>query len=275
MIPVQKFSTTSNDTNTLCAILKEFGVVKVDGFLSDTEIYNLLSETRSAITNYKNYKNPYGNCARFSFQEISKELSISRDLIEGEHLDILPKEFNYTRAMFQRDFFKQLISEYIGKNAGYMEVIVFTRDCIPDSKAVYGLLHFDRRHQLKFIFYLNDVDKENGAFGCIPASHMYGEELYYKAWGKLLDLQPAMKNEIDKRALNISEDDVQYKKISCVLEHIDFRKEGMTDFEKVFVDGTAGSLVIFDTHLLHFGGKVNSGKERWTLKGHTFAFVNN
>jgi hypothetical protein len=274
MISIEEFTTKSVKVETVDQILKKWGVVKIESFLTKKEIDGLLSETSLAVTNYKNYKNPYGKCARFSLQDISDDLSISRDLSEGDNLKVLPKEFKLTGEMFQRNFFKQIVEKYIGYNAGYMEVIVFTQDCIPDAKAVYGLLHFDRRHQLKFIFYLNDVNGDNGAFGCIPASHKYGEDLYYKAWGKLLNLESSMKHRIDKMALSVSEKEARYKKIPCVLEHVDFRKEEMSHFEGVFVTGAAGSLIIFDTHLLHFGGKVKDGKERWTLKGHTFAYIN-
>jgi hypothetical protein len=274
MKKIQEFFTRNKDISVLSNLLKEYGVVKVESYLTKREIKKLLKETQTAISNFKNYKNPYGNCARFSLEKIASELSISRDLFEGEHLDILPNEFVLTRQLLERKFFAELIGEYIGVNAGFMEVIVFTQDCISDVNAVYGLLHFDRRHQLKFIFYLNDVDGENGAFGCIPGSHKYGEYLYYKAWAKILNLEPSQKSEIDKRALNVAEDEPLYKKIPCILEHVDLKGEGQPNFEKIFVEGVAGSLVIFDTHLLHFGGKVFQGKERWTIKGHTFAFVN-
>jgi hypothetical protein len=274
MTAIKDFTVDKAETKTVSKLLNAYGVVKIESYLTAVETEKLLGETKTAISNFKNYKNPYGNCARFSLEKLSGELSVSRDLFEGEHLSPLPGEFGLTSEILEREFFSELIKEYIGENAGFMEVVVFTQDYIADVKAIYGLLHFDRRHQLKFIFYLNDVDKENGAFGCIPGSHKYGEDLYYKAWGKILNLEPSQKKEIDKKALSVSEDEPRYKKIPCVLENIDFKDEGYPNFEKQFVEGAAGSMIIFDTHLLHFGGRVNEGKERWTIKGHTFAYVN-
>ncbi len=274
MTTISDFSVSHPDVRVISKLLDKYGVARIENYLTVSEVTDLLNETRYAVSELANYKNPYGECTRFSFQEITAELSKSRDLLTGEHLSILPKDFIQTRNVIGRMFFKKLSKAYIGANAGFMEVIVFTRDYIPDKKAVYGLLHFDRRHQLKFIFYLNDVDGNNGAFGCIPGSHKFGEDLYYKAWADVLKMNPFQKSAIDKEALNISEDESRYKRIPCILERKNLDENGDFNSKRIFVEGGAGSLVIFDTHLFHFGGKVNPGKERWTLKGHTFAYVN-
>ena len=268
-----EYITKDSEPENVVSILGEFGVALIKNFIPKKKVIELLEESSNATSNYRNYKNPFGDCARFSLNPISENLSISRDLEKGKNLKVLPEEFHGTRSLFNLPFFKEIILSYLGNNAGFMEVVVFTKDHIPDKNTVYGLLHFDRRHQLKFMIYLNDVSKENGAFCCIPKSHIVGKELYYKGWAKTLKVESNNESSIDSLAINTSEDSPTYKLIPCVyegqtkLKHIDLIND------RKYIEGKAGDLVIFDTHLLHLGGFVANGKERLTLKGHTFAYV--
>jgi hypothetical protein len=154
-----------------------------------------------------------------------------------------------------------------------MEVVAFTRDCNPDPRAVYGKLHYDRRHQLKFIVYLNDVDETNGAFGCIPASHGLGRTLFHKGWRQVLNLKTDDPAEIEEAAAEVPEDRPEYRLVPCVLENMSTIGDFIPQRDRLSIDGPAGTLVAFDTHLLHYGGMVATSKERWTLKGHTFAIA--
>jgi ectoine hydroxylase-related dioxygenase (phytanoyl-CoA dioxygenase family) len=154
-----------------------------------------------------------------------------------------------------------------------MEVVAFTKDWNPDPKAVYGKVHYDRRHQLKFILYLNDVNGSNGAFTCIPGSHKVGRQLFHQGWRKVLNLQTEDAREIEEAAAAIPEDKQEYLRVPCIVSNLESLKERVPQTGKLVIDGAAGTLVAFDSHLLHSGGMVTASHERWTLKGHTFAIA--
>jgi hypothetical protein len=256
----------------ICEGLRKEGVVRVPNFIDSEDVTSLLEEAKIAVTS-ANYRHAYGDCCRYSLDEISRHLSLSRELISGRHLDKLPVSFKSSRAILGSHLFQRVIREYLGPQAGFMEVIAFTKDYIPDSHAVYGKLHYDRRHQLKVIVYLNDVDEYNGAFSCIPGSHVLGERLFVDAWRKVLGLaDDAQADEIKYQAARVPEDLPVYRTLPCVFDNHSLIGDFLPDRDCVSLSGQAGTLVIFDTHLLHRGGFVQRvGQERWTLKGHTFA----
>jgi hypothetical protein len=169
-------------------------------------------------------------------------------------------------------YFRGAVDEFFHGASGFMEVVAFTRDHVPDTKAVYGYLHFDRRHQLKFVLYLNDVDATNGAFGCIPDSHLVGRDLFYRAWRRVLGLDGVDANHVDAAAQAVAEDSAEYRQVPCILAGRRAIGPFAVDRDEMAISGAAGTLVVFDSHILHFGGFVShAAKERWTLKGHTFA----
>jgi ectoine hydroxylase-related dioxygenase (phytanoyl-CoA dioxygenase family) len=193
-------------------------------------------------------------------------------MIGGQYLEPLPPYFEQSRSAIAGDFSRSLCSTYLGSQGGFMEVVAFTRDWIPDPHAVYGKLHYDRRHQLKLILYLNDVDESNGAFGCIPASHKLGRDLFLDGWRRTLQLETTNALEIESAAAATEEDRPEYRLVPCVLANDAPIGAFVPGRDKLAIAGMAGTLIIFDTHLLHYGGFVTTpNKERWTLKGHTFA----
>ena len=263
---------SSRSPEEACDKLRAHGVARIPGFCSADELGRLSSEARLATRAKANYRNPYGPCARFTLDRIRPELARSRDLLEGEFLPVLPDLFPDTRSFLEGDFFRETVDGFFDGNSGFMEVVAFTRDHIPDRKAVYGHLHFDRRHQLKFILYLNDVDEKNGAFGCIPNSHTLGRELFLAGWRKALDLPDASQRAVTLAAEATPEDAPQYHRVPCMQGKR--RLIGPFDVarDSRIVAGASGTLVVFDSHLLHFGGFVTQpDRDRWTLKGHTFA----
>lgn len=266
------FTCSSRSPEEACDNLRAHGVARIPGFCSGDDLERLMSEAHLATSARANYKNPYGPCARFTLDRAPPELARSRDLFDGEFLPVLPDVFQDTRRFFEGDFFRETVDGFFRGSSGFMEVVVFTRDHIPDRRAVYGHLHFDRRHQLKFILYLNDVDESNGAFGCIPDSHTLGRELFLAGWRKALELPDASRHAVTLAAEATPEDAPQYHRVPCM--QVGRRSIGSFDIarDSLIVAGAAGTLVVFDSHLLHFGGFVSHpDRDRWTLKGHTFA----
>lgn len=258
----------------VCTKLTAFGVVRLPSFLSLQETGRIHQEAELATSATANYRNPYGPCSRFSLEELPAHLSRSRDLTNGAHLRRLPACFQLTRKVIGSQLFRKITQSYFGPHSGFMEVIAFTKDCYPDSDAVYGHMHFDRRHQLKFILYLNDVDESNGPFGCIPGSHQLGQTMFRDAWRKVLGLTGMDDIEVDRIAATVPEDQAEYLTLPCVSNHSGTLESPTMGRENLLVVGNAGTLVVFDSHIFHHGGLVKPPSERWTLKGHTFAIVN-
>jgi len=272
MIALDDVTCLSATPEELCRTLRIFGVARIPNFLTSLEIREILDEAKLATAKFANYRNPYGPCSRFSLRQLPTKLARSRDLVLGDSLSPLPAEFPRSRQVTGSEFFQVTTRSYLGRGCGFMEVVSFTKDCTPDESAMYGKLHFDRRHQLKFILYLNDVDQSNGAFGCIPSSHRAGRRLFHSRWRESLGLREADDAEVEAAAAGVAEDDAEYSSVRCVIES---RTAGSaTARRRLSVDGKAGTLVAFDTHLLHYGGFVTRPNDaRWTLKGHTFAHV--
>jgi hypothetical protein len=88
-----------------------------------------------------------------------------------------------------------------------------------------------------------------------------------------LGLRTNSDSEIEEAAAATPEDQAEYHLVRCVVERMNSSGQVVPKKNnKLDVDGSAGTLVAFDSHLLHYGGFVTGPrKERWTLKGHTFA----
>lgn len=275
MISLADVTRSSTSSAELLQVLSTYGVVRLTEYLPSDLTAAILDEARIATESMANYRNPYGPCARFSLDTLPPHLSHSRDLVAGDHVEPLPRSLRHAREVMSANIFQELVGRYLGSGAGFMEVIAFTRDHVPDAKAVYGKLHFDRRHQLKVIVYLNDVDDVNGAFGCIPGSHRLGRDRFVAAWRRVLGMVDGDEQMVEKAAAAVPEDHPNYHRVPCILRSDVPVGDFLPQRDRLTVGGPAGTIVIFDSHVLHYGGFVSPGTERWTLKGHTFAIAGN
>src|ERR1700755_28567 len=220
MITLEDVTCSSPTSDELCQKLMSFGVARVPSFLTAAETRLVFEEAKIATSTLANYRNPYGPCSRSTLHKLPPHLARSRDLIEGDTLPQLPSQFRHSRQVIGSELFRRTTASYLGPGCGFMEVVAFTRDYIPDPTAVYGKLHYDRRHQLKFILYLNDVDQSNGAFGCIPGSHNSGRKLFLSRWRQVLRLRTNSDSEIEEAAAATPEDQPEYHLVPCIVERM-------------------------------------------------------
>ena len=110
---------------------------------------------------------------------------------------------------------------------------------------VNGHLHYDKRQTLKFFLYLSDVDKSSGAFSILPGSRDQG--MRWRA-------QDAGMNRIYTSA--------EY--------NVDSHRFGLEFLknETLPIEGPAGTIIAFDSDTLHFGGRVERGRERKVARVH-------
>ncbi|WP_026375619.1 phytanoyl-CoA dioxygenase family protein [Aestuariibacter salexigens] len=107
-----------------------------------------------------------------------------------------------------------------------------------------GYLHFDRNWTLKFMLYLSDVEEGAGPFNVVPGSHKLGKKLREQGWKSFRGYQ-----NIPNR----------------IGTDIDMRVD-----DAVPILGKAGTLIVFDTDIFHFGGVVEAGKSRLIARSHSF-----
>ena len=102
-----------------------------------------------------------------------------------------------------------------------------------------NILHFDKLRALKFFLYLTDTTADNGAFSCIPRSHLAAQKRVCRHLGQ-------------GRALK------------------DLKNRDLPSFsgKDVPVEGKAGSLIVFDSDVLHRAGDVKPGLIRRVIRTH-------
>lgn len=99
-----------------------------------------------------------------------------------------------------------------------------------------AFLHFDTDHALKFMIYLKDVGRRDGPFSIIPNSRELGYKLRHKERSK-------------KNKFNQIRD----------FTNLRFTEDKKTE-QCTHITGPAGTLIIFDTDTLHYGGVLDSSE---------------
>jgi hypothetical protein len=135
---------------------------------------------------------------------------------------------------------------YIGYPCLLNYEIYATHEYRPDS--YIAPTHFDKLWTLKFMLYMNDVDRDNGAFGVIPESAPYARAKFRSVFEREC-----------LKFLYMSDD--RYQRIG--------NDQVPADLESVVdITAPAGTLIVFDTDTYHHAGAVTDGKERMILRGH-------
>lgn len=148
--------------------------------------------------------------------------------------------------LFNSKFMESLCTRYLGPGSEANSTVVLTQEFkYTGERARNGDLHFDRLHSLKFFFYITDVDRNNGAFHAVPGSHLKTRALREKEWNRTGDY-----------------DDLKNRPA------LDYPELALTERDAVPVEAPAGSLIVFDTDCLHFGGFVHDERSRIVLRGH-------
>ena len=140
---------------------------------------------------------------------------------------------------------QDIVSLYYGEiNNSFMQTFCTHEFISRNEEWVDGInqnagLHFDPYQALKFIIFITDVTKKNGATRLIPKSNLEGKKFRE-------NLRPT------------------YYKGESVLDcHTPFSNSEFNENDAVYIEGSAGSLLIFDTDLWHGGGEIlREGLER-------------
>jgi hypothetical protein len=162
--------------------------------------------------------------------EVGRGVIFSKALVNSEKNPVTLKTFSSTLMndiAFQ--YWKQPFE--LNKQIYFMNEIVGTTHVAME-------MHFDVLPTFKFFIYLTETTKENGAFACVPGS----QKIAY-------DIRKGMGNKISHEQREVT------------------RKIPFGEEEVFYVEGEAGTLIIFTTEVFHRAGKVSKG-ERRIMRGH-------
>lgn len=142
-------------------------------------------------------------------------------------------KFPGTTKFFRAPYFEKLTQVYLGQeNVHANQTVYIVNDIVGNSHHANDL-HFDVQRSLKFFIYLTDTTAENGAFSCVPGSHHISNKMRYDLGKKL---------NYENRELS--------------------RKLPVEEKDAIPIEGTAGTLIIFDTDVFHRAGYVTKGERR-------------
>ena len=223
--------------------LDQHGACVVPAYLSQEHVSVLRDEALAALRDHGTSDYGYGRSCRFE-----------------------PEGYDAVRAaaqFFQSELFEQVVEAYLPREqVRHLRYIDITHDFRFDPTTIYGKLHYDRRRQLKFMLYLLDTDPGAGAFRFVPGSHVDGQRLHTHAWRAALGAGDEISDEaIAQMAWMTPDASPAYRSVEFLCPE--------RAREAVHASGPAGSLVVFDTHVLHAGGIVDEGRERLNVKSHS------
>lgn len=127
-----------------------------------------------------------------------------------------------------------------------------------------GWSHFDKIQRLKFFLYVTDVDETCGPLRCAPGSQKVVREL---------------------RAKEIDPEKITRWRFGRFYNDPGFLKEGdwsegaingsqnhypTVEYEMKDVVGKAGTLIVFDSNVIHSGGQVKEGGKRIVARSHSW-----
>lgn len=218
--------TSIDVTPAACStLLAEHGVVCLPKYLTAEDIAALSREFQTCLQQPTDW-------SKLLDYSLGGGACIDRERIDPA---ILPA----TARIFGDRFMAEIADRYLGQPNLLNHEIYVVKD-VPGSQHVAQDLHYDRIPTLKFFFYLKDTTVENGAFHCVPSSHL---------WVREQQRENRQQNRLPPRD--------QTREIPPELTA-----------KAIPIEGRAGTLIIFHTDTLHRAGIVRSG-ERWVVRGHT------
>lgn len=166
-----------------------------------------------------------------------KKLDYSAGRAANVDLQKLGSNFPVLKNSFTTSWMEKVKTAYLDEKASLNEEVFLVNDVV-GSKHVANDMHFDVVPTFKFFLYLTDTSAENGAFACVPGSHIEARKIR------------------EKHGSNISYGNRELT-----------RELPFQDHEILDVEGKAGTMILFTTEMFHRAGTVSSGDRR-VIRGH-------
>lgn len=233
------------------ARLREYGVAYLPGFLPDVaalredfqRAFDDEADPAEALTdNGKNLS------ARHGGTDTGRHLKLANDRT-------LASRFPDTAATFNQELFRDVATRYLGPLFTLSRHVILTHDYIAAEPTLD--VHFDELNSLKFFIYLDDIDNVNAPFQAIPGTHTQGKLIRTHEWLRVDDY-----NQIKNRVFNDFSEEFFYSIFGCFKQLLLTRRVNFT--------GPAGSLLVFDTDIMHSAGPLAEGRQRRVMRSSTY-----
>lgn len=230
------------DLQSMVKEVKKYGFYKIPSFLSKEQVANLNTEFDSVFDKLSDGDQlEYPNNIEKDGYGFGKILRIPRS-----HHSNLQNLSKYVDT----DWFGPFTDKYYGKCNNKKLQTFCTHDYIPQNKCKNSprnsFLHIDPYQAIKFLSFLTDTKKENGAFRCIPETAYIGEKI--------------------RSSYNLKE--LLNSDKYCFNEANKFYDSKIVE-QAIYLEAQAGDLFIINTDIIHGGGIIEKeGLSRRTLNLH-------
>jgi TPR repeat protein len=218
------------DARAIVSAVRRWGIAVLPGFLSADEVARLVAEHRKALT-------------------VEAEEVVISPTPTGEMADLNPGRmdraaFPTVHAVFRNPLFRTVAERYLGRPFCFNYEIYATYEHRTSTPIID--LHFDKVWTFKNYFYLQDTDRAGGAIGFVPGSHRFGRRV-----------ARAHISRAQGRALSVRDPHYQ-----AFPNTVDPKDHG----EAVYIEAPAGTLIFFDSDVLHCAHALGEGRERRIIR---------
>lgn len=227
-------------------VVRDFGIARIPAYLKNV--------------------NPIKEEVLEAFEEISPNYENGKVIRSDQNWDL--SRSRHTSSFFKDSKWMLEITrkyQYAFFHGFFQGAIFATHDYIADQGiGPQSWAHFDRLQRFKFFLYLSDVEEDCGAFHADPGSHKTTKEL------RRGDPNPGC---VDRWRFGRHFGD---KGLCGEKDHSDGAINGSQnhypdiEYNLTPITGKAGTLIVFDSDVIHKGGSVSPGKSRLVVRGHSW-----
>ncbi|MFI6347182.1 phytanoyl-CoA dioxygenase family protein [Streptomyces sp. NPDC050560] len=234
--------------------VEEFGAALVPGWLTGNDLGDLQGEFEAAFAAAKGTElaplTPEG-------KDISHRYGRTRTglHLKFNHGDELKNAMPRSHEVFTQEWMAAAAASYLGLPCTLNRHLILTDDFTPDEEITW--YHFDEVGSLKFLLYLDDVDRDNGPFQAVPGTTRATSRLRESEWIKHDDFR---KIRIDV-----------FNQYSEELFHTLYGQYKSFLLSRALTfQAPAGSLLVFDTDTIHRAGPLAEGRRRRVIRGSSY-----
>jgi ectoine hydroxylase-related dioxygenase (phytanoyl-CoA dioxygenase family) len=185
---------------------------------------------------------------RFEKTSTGRKLTLDRDaklseLASGIH------------EVFSTALFRDIARSFLGSPSTINRHVILTDDDSP-SEQVLGF-HFDELNALKCYVYLDDIDEHNAPFQVIPGTQAQARMIRQAEWMRVDDFRGI-------RTLIFDEFSEEF------FYSIFGMFKGLLLSKRRVCTAPAGTVLIFDTDMLHSAGPLGEGRRRRVIRGTSY-----
>jgi ectoine hydroxylase-related dioxygenase (phytanoyl-CoA dioxygenase family) len=221
---------TVDDISAVMERLEADGVVLVPDYLDAEAIAQATREARELFERTPSWAH-------------HEDYSVGQS-VRMERVDVDAAAFPVISSAFARPELESVVSAFFGEDYIFSRTIYAILDIVGSTTHVQQL-HYDKMRHLKSFIYLTDVGIDNGPFHCLPGSHLLAREA-----------------QRENREKHIVPSDADVRQLPDGLS-------AHAAAKATPVLGKAGTLILFDSDILHHAGVVVAG-ERLAVRSLSF-----